>query len=80
VKASQVDNSGELQTPGIKDELIALSNDKLNKIFQAKKIIIRARMNTSNNNGTFPDVKFKASQKIDIKLGLQAKLKINVDL
>lgn len=80
VNASQVDNNGELQTPGLKDDLIEINKDKLNKIFQAKKIIIRARMNTSNTNGTFPNVKFKASQKIDIKLGLQAKLKINIDL
>lgn len=81
IKGSEVNASGDFVSAGIVDELLPLSSDKLEKIFKADKLIIKARVNTVKNaNGTFPDVKFKSSYKMDIKIGLQVNAKIKVDL
>lgn len=81
IKSSVVNASGEFQSAGNVDNLIPLDKTKLQKIFSAKYLIIQSRMSTTrDSNGTFPDVKFKASYKMDIKLGLQVKLKIHSDL
>ncbi len=81
IKGSTVTASGDLQSPGIFDQLIQLEKAKVDKIFSAKYIIIKAAMNTSkDSNGAFPDVKFKSQYKIKVDLGLLANLKINVGL
>lgn len=81
IKGSNVTATGDLQSPGVFDELIQLEKSKFDKIFTAKFIIIKATMNTSKNgNGTFPDVKFKSKYKIKVDLGLLANLKVNVGL
>lgn len=81
IESSTVNASGELQAPGEVDLLIPIRKEKLDKIFQAKNIIIRARVNTARNgNGTQPDVKFKSEYKMNVKLGIQAKLKLTADL
>ena len=81
IKGSQVNGSGELQTPGSADQLIPLDKDKLQKLFAAKNLIIQARLSTSQDaNGDFPDVKFKAAYRMKVNIGLQVKLKIKVDL
>ncbi len=81
IKGSTVTASGDLQSPGIFDQLIQLEKAKVDKIFSAKYIIIKAAMNTSkDSNGAFPDVKFKSQYKMKVDLGLLANLKINVGL
>jgi hypothetical protein len=78
IKASIVDSNGELVTAGVVNKFILLQIDKLSKIFKAKKVIIRAKMNTSKNtNGVAVDVKFKSQYKINVKLGLRTTIKLN---
>ncbi|HEY8934913.1 MAG TPA: hypothetical protein VIM65_06810, partial [Cyclobacteriaceae bacterium] len=80
IKGSTVDASGEFVSAGVVDESVPLSGDALKKIFTAKNIIIKARVNTTQDGNTYPDVKFKSSYKMDVKLGLNVKAKIKVDL
>lgn len=81
VKASTVNAQGNLQAPGVSDLEISLAKEKLNKIFDAKKLIIRARINTTKDaSGNQPDVTFKSTYKMNVVFGLKAKLKLEVDL
>lgn len=81
IPGSKVDNSGDLQTAGTFDQLIEIDATKLSKVFTAKNIIIKATVTTSkDSNGNLPDVKFKSQYKMDVNLGLKAKLKISVHL
>ncbi len=81
IKGSTVTASGDLQTPGVYDQLIQLEKTKIDKIFTAKYIIIRALMNTSKDaSGSLPDVKFKSKYKMNVDLGLLVNLKINAGL
>ena len=79
IKGSTVTASGDLLAPGSLDQLIQLERAKIDKIFLAKYIIVKAAMNTSKNtNGSSPDVKFKSKYKMKVNLGLLANLKIKV--
>lgn len=81
IKSSQVNAAGDLQSPGSADVLVPIATEKLNKMFEASHILIKASMNTSQQpDGSYLPVKFRAGYKIDIKLGLQAKLKIKVKI
>ncbi|MFZ6013357.1 MAG: hypothetical protein ACOYXT_23650 [Bacteroidota bacterium] len=81
VRGSTVNASGDLQSPGVFDEEIPISKSKIDKLFNTDRLIIKARMNTIKNaNGTQPDVKFKSSYKMNVKLGLKATLKVSIDL
>ena len=81
IKGSTVTASGDLQAPGVYDQLIQLEKTKIDKIFTAKYIIIRALMNTSKNaSGSLQDVKFKSKYKMNVDLGLLVNLKINAEL
>jgi hypothetical protein len=81
IKGSTVTSSGDLLSPGVFDQLIELEKSKIDKIFNARYVIIKAVMNTSiDANGSFPDVKFKSQYKMKIDLGLLANLKVNVEL
>lgn len=77
VKASTVTTSGDLQTAGSTDLKLDLTIDKINKLFSSRYIIVRSKLNTSkDSNGTLLNVKFKASYKLKLDVGLMAKLKI----
>lgn len=81
IKGSVVNAAGDLQSPGSADNLIPITAEKMNRMFEASYILINARMSSSKDtNGNFVPVKFRANQKLDVKLGLQVKLKINVKL
>ncbi len=81
VAPSTVNASGELASAGVYDDEIPVPSAKVNKIFQARKLILVARMHTVRNaDGTYPDVKFKANYTMNVRLGLRAELKVNVDL
>ena len=77
IVGAETDPSGTPTQAGEYDEEIKISSLKINKLFEAKKIIIASRMQTADNP---KDVKFRASDKLNITLGLQAKLKLNIDL
>lgn len=81
VKSSTVTNLGDLQSAGVTNQEIPITKDKLDKIFKAKKIIVKAKLNTTKNTGgSQPDVKFKAAYKMNVNFGLKAKLKLEYDL
>jgi hypothetical protein len=81
VKGSTVDASGNLQSPGVYDNLIQLNDDDISLVFKAKHIIVLALLSTSkDSNGNFPDVKFKTGYTLNVTAGIQAKLKLSVDL
>lgn len=77
IKGSSISANGDLKSAGVSDQLIPLDKTKLDKIFLAKKLIIRVRLNTSKDAaGNSIDVKFKSQYKLNVKLGLQATLKL----
>jgi hypothetical protein len=77
VKSSTVNAQGELQSASTSDQTIDLPQDKLNNIFVAKKVIVKARMNTTQDaSGNLVDVKFKATYKLTVNFGLKVKLKL----
>lgn len=78
VKGSTVDSNGDLKTASVLNQSIKLQTQKISKIFQAKKIIVRAKLNTSKDaSGNSVNVKFKSQYKIKMQLGLNVKLKLN---
>lgn len=81
IKGSTVTSSGDLQAPGVYDQLVPLDKSRLDKVFSSQYIIVRARMNTSTDaSGAAVDVKFKSKYKMAINLGLLAYLKITAKL
>jgi hypothetical protein len=81
IKGSQVNAAGELQSPGLYNQEIALAKSKLDKVFQSDKIIVKATVSTSKGStDTLPDVKFKTQYRMDIKFGLRATLKLTSEL
>lgn len=79
VEGAQTDSNGNTTASTILKKDIEISNQKINKLFEAKKIIIASRLNTSDAQNQ-KDVKFKSTDKLNIKLGLNANLKLNLDL
>jgi hypothetical protein len=77
VKGSTVTGAGDLQTAGSADLKLDLTPDKINKLFSSGFLIIRCKLNTSRDaKGALLNVKFKASYRLKINVGLLAKLKI----
>jgi hypothetical protein len=77
IKGSNVDSKGELLSVSQVNKSILIQQDKISKIFKAKKIIIRAKLNTSKNSAGEPvDVKFKSQYKLNINVGLKTTLKL----
>lgn len=81
IAPSNVNAAGELVSPGLYNDEIPVASSKVNKIFEARKLILVARMHTVKNaDGTQPDVKFKADYTMNVKLGLRAELNVKADL
>jgi hypothetical protein len=80
IKSSTVNATGDLVTPSNTNNETPIPKEKLDKIFDAKKMIVKVRMNTTFDAGKQVDVKFKSTYKISVAFGLKAKLKLNVDL
>lgn len=77
VKASSVTGAGELQTPGTSDQKLDLATEKINKLFSSSHILIRSRLNTAKDpSGNLLNVKFKASYKLKLNVGILATLNI----
>ncbi|HMJ69898.1 MAG TPA: hypothetical protein VK508_13430 [Cyclobacteriaceae bacterium] len=80
IKGSTVDSDGELQAAGAYLGTIELDKTKIEKIFQAKHIIITAGLQTSRNSaGAATNVKFMADYFLSIEAGILATLKLNVE-
>ncbi|HEV8512974.1 MAG TPA: hypothetical protein VGQ59_06840 [Cyclobacteriaceae bacterium] len=81
VVGSTVDSNGELQSPGVVDTSYPLVNDKISKIFKAKKLIVKSKLQTSRNSSGSPvDVQFKSQYKIKLNLGLRVTFKLSDNL
>ncbi len=77
VKASKVLSSGELDKGSLNDIKINLDPAKLNKLFTSSHIVIKSILNTTkDSNGNLLNVKFKASYKLKLSLGLLTKIEI----
>lgn len=77
IEGATTDASGTPTSPGEKVMEINISKEKINKLFDATKLVIVAELETADNP---KDVKFRAADKLEIKVGLKAKVKLNVDL
>jgi hypothetical protein len=77
IVGATTDANGTPTSPGEKIMEINISKEKINKLFDATKLIIVAELETADNP---KNVKFRATDKLDIKVGLKAKVKLNVDL
>lgn len=78
IKAGTVNGTGDSVTKGVFDETIELDKAKMDKLFEAKSMIITAILRT--NNGGSQTVAFKKALKIVNQYGLRIKLKTQVDL
>lgn len=79
IKGSTVTGTGDLETAGVIDKMLVLDESKLNKIFEAKRMIVVAVLNTSKDaTGNSIDVKFKSKYIIKVNVGLLADLNFNI--
>lgn len=79
VTASTVDGNGELLKANLGDVQIDISTEKMNRVFQSKFLMIKAKMNTArDSNGGLLNVKFKSSYKLKMTVGLLTKLNIQL--
>lgn len=70
--SAQVDNNGKVSVKTNQVTDIELSHDKLEKLKNTRKLLIRGRLNTANNGNT--DVKIYTDYTLDVKMGVKAKL------
>lgn len=77
VQAASVDGNGFSQTPGERVMNVPVTQDKVNRIEQAEILVLTTVLNTSNN-GTTP-VKFSASNKLKINLGVNTRIKYELN-
>ncbi len=77
VKGAATDVDGNSIAPGVFDDEIEIGKEKINKLFKAKKILIASRLETADNP---KNVKFKSTDTLSVRLGLNATLTLNVDL
>jgi hypothetical protein len=80
LRGSQVDVAGDLLTPGVYDGMIELSQEKIEKVFEASKIAITIGLQTTRNqSGGAQNVKFKSAYAVQIEAGLLADLKLKIN-
>jgi len=79
VEGAETDNEGNpIAATDFKND-IEIDQQKINTLFEAKKIIIASRLNTIGADSE-KNVKFKSLDKLIVTLGLNLKLKLNLDL
>ena len=79
IRGSAVTAVGDLETAGVMNKVVVLDALKLNKIFNAKKMITVAVLNTSKDAaGNTIDVKFKSKYSLKVNVGIQADLNFNI--
>ena len=78
IKASSVTTTGDLAKAGTSNLELDLSADKVNKLFSAKHLIMRSKLNTTKDaNGVLLNVKFKSAYKLKMNVGLMARLNLS---
>jgi hypothetical protein len=74
--AARVDNNGNITQPGLYNEVIEVTDQKLRRVENASHMIIKASLSTTRNpDGSFPHVKIKSDYGLDINARIQAKIK-----
>jgi len=79
VKASMLTPVGDLQSAGITDLKFSLDPSKLNRLFNTPYLLVKATLATAkDSNGAYLNVKFRASYRLKLNIGLLAKLHVKV--
>lgn len=79
IRASQVDQQGELSSPGILNQEILINSDRFERILEADKIVVTGLLYTSREvDGSQPDVKIKADHRLELNLGVKTNMNISV--
>lgn len=81
IQASQVNAQGDLSSPGEFSQDIVISSMRFERILRAHKIVIKGLLYTSRDaDGSQPDVKIKANQRLNVNLGVKTNMNISVKL
>jgi hypothetical protein len=78
ITSSTVNADGDLVKAGVYDKTIEVNKAKFEKLIDAPHLIIKGSLATSE--ASTKDVKFKSTYKLDVKIGLQTKLDVKVNL
>ena len=78
--AAGVDGSGRVNQSFPKTVDVLYSGSRIDNLKQANRLRIKARINTTNQGGTQPDVKIYDDYELQLELGVQAALQINQEL
>lgn len=71
-----VDANGKVIQPATKVVPVEFTGTRINNLNQVKKAILKVVLSTSNQNGTYPYVKFYSTDRMKIRFGIQADLEI----
>jgi len=77
VKQAVVDANGEVVAPSSENFDLFFFNKRIRNILNAKRIRYRAWIPTSTYSGTEVPVRILANQKLKLKLGVEAKLRVD---
>jgi hypothetical protein len=77
VKQATVDANGEVIAPSSENLDLFFYNKRIDNILRSKRIRYRAWIPTSTYSGTEVPVRIMAGQKLKLKLGVEAKLRID---
>lgn len=80
LKSAAVDNNGRIIEPNSYVLDFKIDRARFNRIRDTKKGLVRAALNTYKSGGSQPEVKFFSDYGITVKLGVQAKGTIEVEV
>lgn len=79
IRAGTVDAQGNLDTPGVYDEIIQISDEKFNALEKTTHLVLSAKLNTIRDaEGNSPAVRFKSQYKLSVELGALAELEATI--
>ncbi|MGF1637359.1 MAG: hypothetical protein ACFCUU_09815, partial [Cyclobacteriaceae bacterium] len=74
-----INTNGDVISPGIYDEVLNISSQKVENLRAATHMIFTASLNTNqNSDGSYPHVKIKSDYKIAMNCKLQTRLNLTV--
>jgi hypothetical protein len=77
IASGAVDSNGKVTTPTTKNVPVEFTGTRINKFENVRKAILKVKLSTTNNNGTYPYVKFYATDRMKVWFGIQADFEIN---
>lgn len=79
VKASTVDVAGDLEHTGVTNLTVPLDANRLTRLFSSSHLLVRSEMSTARDqNNALLNVKFRSSYRLNLNIGLLAKLNVLV--